>query len=91
MNPVMRKPVFRVSEQIRHKPGCTDTEDRKRFEILDLEKKRDCTICIEKTKALISCAFTAQLIWAFVFSCAKIRFSHDAVKFYFCNTKMQYD
>ena len=41
--------------------------------------------------ALISCAFTAKLIIAFVFACAKIRFSHDAVKFYFCNTKMHYD
>ena len=24
---VMRKPVFRVSDQVRHKPGCTATED----------------------------------------------------------------
>ena len=32
-----------------------------------------------------------QLICTFVFACAKIRVSHDAVKFYFCNTKMHYD
>ena len=32
--------------------------------------------CVAKTKALISCAVTAQLICAFVF--AKTRFSHDA-------------
>ena len=36
-------------------------------------KKRDWTICIAKTKALISCA-TAQLICVFVFACAKSRF-----------------
>ena len=33
----MRKPVFRVSDQARHKPGCTNTEDGKRLEILDLD------------------------------------------------------
>ena len=31
-----------------------------------------------KTKALISCAVTAQLICGFVFAYAKFRFSHDA-------------
>ena len=41
-------------------------------------KKRDCTICLAKTKALISCAVTAQLICVFVFAYAKSRFSHDA-------------
>ena len=40
--------------------------------------KRDCTIYIAKTKALISCAVTAQLICVFVFAYAKRRFSHDA-------------
>ena len=33
-----------------------------------------------KTKAQISCAETAQLICAFVFTRAKIRFSHDAAQ-----------
>ena len=33
---------------------------------------------VAKPKALISCAVTAQLIWAFVFAYAKIRFSHYA-------------
>ena len=40
--------------------------------------KRDCTIRIAKTKALISFAVTAKLICVFVFAYAKIRFSHDA-------------
>ena len=33
-----------------------------------LGKKRDCTICVAKTKVLISCADTAQLICVFVFA-----------------------
>ena len=37
----------------------------------------DCTIYVAKTKALISFAVTAKLIWVFVFAYAKSRFSHD--------------
>ena len=33
-----------------------------------------------KTKALISCAVTAQLICVFVFAYAKSRFSHDTAQ-----------
>ena len=40
-------------------------------------KKRDCTIYIAKTKALISFAITAKLICVFVFAYAKSRFSRD--------------
>ena len=36
MNLVVRKPVFGVSDQVRHKPGCTATEDGWRLEISDL-------------------------------------------------------
>ena len=43
-------------------------------------KKRDCTICVAKTKALISFAVTAKLIYAFVFAYAEFRFSHDAAQ-----------
>ena len=32
----MRKPVFRVSDPVRHKPGCTAAEDGYRLEISDL-------------------------------------------------------
>ena len=32
----MRKPVFVVSDQVRHKTGCPATENGKRLEILDL-------------------------------------------------------
>ena len=27
LSPVVRKPVFGVSDQVGHKPGCTATED----------------------------------------------------------------
>ena len=42
----------------------------------------DCTICVAKTKALISFAVTAKLICVFVFAYAKSRFSHDAAHIY---------
>ena len=41
-------------------------------------KKRDCTICVAKTKALISNAVTAKLTCAFVFAYADCWFSHAA-------------
>ena len=40
-------------------------------------KQKDCTIYVAKTKALISCAVTTQLICVFVFAFAKSRFSHN--------------
>ena len=36
MSRVMRKPVFRASDQVQHKQGCTTTGDGQRLEILDL-------------------------------------------------------
>ena len=39
MSLVVRKPVFGVSDQVRHKPGCTATEDDQRLEISDLERR----------------------------------------------------
>ena len=33
---VVRKPVFGVFDQVRHKPGCTVIEDGQRLEISDL-------------------------------------------------------
>ena len=35
----MRKPVFGVSDQVHHKPGCTATGDGLRLEILDLGRR----------------------------------------------------
>ena len=68
----MRKPVFGVSDQVGHKPDCAATEDGFGF-----RKKRDCTICVAKTKALIRCAVTTQLICGFVLTYAKSQFSHN--------------
>ena len=39
MSPVVRKPVFGVSEKARHRSGCAVTEDGERLEILDLESR----------------------------------------------------
>ena len=36
----MRKPVFGVSDQVRHKPDCIASEDGWRLEILDLRSRR---------------------------------------------------
>ena len=59
----MRKPVFGVSDQVRH-----------------FRFRNNCTIYVAKTKALIRCAVTAQLICLFVFAYAKSSFSHDAAQ-----------
>ena len=45
---------------------------------IGFKKKRNCTIGVAITKALISFAVTPKLICAFVFAQAKVRFSHDA-------------
>ena len=70
-----------VTDQARHKPNCTTTVDVKRLEISD--SRSTCRgivlslVYVVKTKALISCAVTTQLIWIFVFPYAKSMFSHD--------------
>ena len=45
----MRKPTIWVSNQVRHKPGCTVTEEELFY--------------VAKTKALISFTVTSKLIW----------------------------
>ena len=72
----MRKPTFWF-------PTWSDTnrvaQPQKISRDLDFGfgKKRDCTIRVAKTKALISFADTAKLICIFVFAYAKCWFSHD--------------
>ena len=75
----------------RFRPGPTQTSlysHRKRLEAgnFGFRKKRNCTIRVVKTKALISFAVTAKLICAFVFAYAKILFAHDTV--YMLQTKI---
>ena len=70
MNLVVRKPVFGVSDQVRQK-ACLEACN------FGFRKKRDCTIRVSKTKALISFAVTAKLICVFVFAYAKSWISHN--------------
>ena len=87
----MRKPVFGVSDQVRHKPGCTAIEDGLRLEISNLENRRNYSIYVAKTKALIRFAVTAKLICVFVFAYGKSRFSHDKARMKrFVNTPLQH-
>ena len=72
----MRKPALGVSDLVGQKPVCTTTEDIKRLETSDLESRGIVISVYRKTKALISCVVTAQLICVFVFTYAKSRFSH---------------
>ena len=68
------------SDKVRHKPGCTVTEDGLRLEILDLESRGIVFFREAKTKALISFAVTAKLICACVFAYADCWFSHVAAQ-----------
>ena len=73
----MRKPVFGVFDQVRHKPACAATEARKRFEISDIETRGIMLSWQQQTKALIrlrGCAgWSAPLLFAY----DKSRFCHD--------------
>ena len=51
------------------------------------KKKRDCTVCVTKTKTLNSCTVTSKLICIFVFACAVCWFT-DAVAQLWCATVM---
>ena len=59
-----------VSEQVWHKPGCTNFEFRKKW---------NC----RKIKVLISFAVTAKLICAFVFTYADCWFSHVEAQIFY--------
>ena len=85
----VRSPGSFVTSQEKHhfwwftRPGPTQTglyNDRRLLEVSNFgfRKYRYCTIYVAKTKTLISCAVTAQLICTFVVAYAKSRISHDA-------------
>ena len=74
----MRKTNALVSDLVRHKPGFTATKMAR--DLIFRFKKVEggiFSIYVAKTKVLISCAVTAQLICVFVFAYAKCLFSHD--------------
>ena len=54
MGLVTRKHVFGVSQQVRHKPGCTATEHGQRLEIFYLGVRGNvlCSFCVVKTQAI---------------------------------------
>ena len=67
------------------RPGQTQTglySQRSRLEAgnFGFRKKRNCTICIAKTKALISFAVTMKLNCVFVFAYAGCWFSHEVAQ-----------
>ena len=77
MSHVTTEPLFGVSEQVWHKPGCATTEDGKMLEISSEELfylRSGESIDID------------QLICVFVFVNAKRRFSHDAFQMTFFRT-----
>ena len=74
MSLCVRKPTIWV------RPGSTQTglySHRRWHEAGNFGlRKKNCTICVVKTKALISLVVTAKLICAFVFAFADCWFSH---------------
>ena len=72
-----------VSDQVRHKPSCTATEDGWMLQISELEGRGIVLCTCSEIKALISFAVTAKLIFVFVFTYVKCWFSHDAAHFHF--------
>ena len=74
------------NQQCGFRPGPTQIDlysHRKELEASNFgfKKKRNCTIRVAKTKALISFAVTAKLICVFVFTYADCWFSHEAAQF----------
>ena len=73
------------NQQCGFRTGSTQTELYKHRRWLEAEnfvlrKKRNCTICVAKTKALISFATTAKLICAFGFVYADSWFAHEVAQ-----------
>ena len=74
MSRITRKPVFRVSDQARHKSSCTAKEDGLRLEFGVIGNRGIYYLCSENKNNYLH---TAQLIYAFVNVFAKSRFSDD--------------
>ena len=72
----MRKPIFGVSDLVRHKPAVQSQKMARGLKF-QIEIEVDCTIHVAKTKALIC---------VFVFAYAKSRFSHYKAQYlYHCS------
>ena len=87
MSLCMRKPTIWVSDQVdTNRP----VQSQKQARFLKRRKKRDCTIHVAKTKALISFAVTAKLICVFVFAYADCWFSY-AVSYAVAQIQISHD
>ena len=74
MSRVTRKSVFRVSDQARHKQSFTAKEDGLSLEFGVVGNRGIYYLCSENKNNYLR---TVQVIYAFVFACAKSRFSDD--------------
>ena len=77
------RPSHEKTNNMGFQPGRTQTEMYNHRRWLEagnfgFRKYRKCTIRVAKTKALISFAVNAKLIWAFDFAYADCCFSHEA-------------
>ena len=77
------EPVHEKTDNLRFRPGLSQTglySHKRWLEAgnLGFRKYRNCTICVAKTKALISFAVTAKLICVFVFAHADCWFPFAA-------------
>ena len=79
---VARKSAFGVSDQVRHKPGCTATEDDQRLEIPDLGSRGVVhVLSIKQKQRRLSAVQLLRSGSASLFSHMQKRFSHDTAQF----------
>ena len=86
MSRSLGKPTIGKTNNLGFRPGPKQTSmysHRSRLEARNFgfKKKSDCTICLAKTKALISFAVTAKLVCTFVFAYTDCWFSDAAAHF----------
>ena len=77
MSHITRKPVFRVSDQLRLKPACSATEYSYSLEILKSDRRGIILSRQRTTKVLIRLRKCAGWSAPLLFAHAKNRFSHD--------------
>ena len=88
----INEPVREKTNNLGFRPGPTQTRlySRRWLEAgnFGFRKYKNCTICVAKTKALISFAVTAKLICAFVFAYADCWFSHAVAQICFVSRNL---
>ena len=77
----MRKPVFRVSDLVRHKQGCAVTEDGYRLEISDLGSRGIFNYPYSKNKGADHLRGYREADLRLCFRICKNRFSHNEAHF----------